>query len=514
MLAKAPEHRPQTPLAVAEQLAGFASGAKLSELARRAGTLSPSQTILAGSTTSPRSTPRRQPLLRRPVPLLVAIAAGLFGLVIGLFGGLLITIKYPDGTTAQISAPLGSDVEMKYVAEEPAPEHSAAAPPKQDDADAPLQFAVLVEGFTMLDPDSVNAAKAALAKSVDDEPVRIEGGIWFPIAADVQVPIEATHHGTRYALVTTHESGWVPWSEVQGHIRSAQSQFGRLELQFDDFLANRMRTLSGQNLNRQLAVIINKKIDSAPYIRSEIGGRTAISGNFSGADMRFLMDSITGGLVAPMMGSEELAQTRGEAIAAKNAAETRFNLKRIGLGFHFFHDDYKKLPGSANQLTGARLETKDGKVYPFSWRVAILPFIEENELFQQYRFDEPWDSEANLKLLEKMPSIYRSPLAPADQAVGNTNYQGFATEGGALGKGDGYAFSDFTDGTSNTLLIIETKDSVPWTKPQDIEGEPDFFAGGPINYVMVDGSVRSMQSLDRDQLAGLVTRNGGEPAQP
>ena len=122
--------------------------------------------------------------------------------------------------------------------------------------------------------------------------------------------------------------------------------------------------------------------------------------------------------------------------------------------------------------------------------------------------DQPWDSEQNLKLLEKMPAVYRSAHAP-DGKPGHTHYQGFASKKGAL-EGAGQRIRDFTDGTSNTLLLVESAESVPWTKPQDLTEIPAFLEGPEIHVLMTDGSVRVEKELDSLTLQKMITRNGGE----
>ena len=113
-----------------------------------------------------------------------------------------------------------------------------------------------------------------------------------------------------------------------------------------------------------------------------------------------------------------------------------------------------------------------------------------------------------------MPQIYRSPFAPAEQPSGHTNYQGFVTGASALGKDDGLPFREVRDGTSNTLLLVETKNAVPWTKPQDIEGEAEYFDDHPLIYLTCDGSVRTMDPIDKEKLAKMITRDGREVVQP
>ena len=56
-----------------------------------------------------------------------------------------------------------------------------------------------------------------------------------------------------------------------------------------------------------------------------------------------------------------------------------------------------------------------------SWRVAILPYIDQHGLYKQFHLDEPWDSEHNKPLMAKMPAVYRSPMSKLAQKD-RTNY--------------------------------------------------------------------------------------------
>ncbi len=112
-----------------------------------------------------------------------------------------------------------------------------------------------------------------------------------------------------------------------------------------------------------------------------------------------------------------------------------------------------------------------------------------------------------------MPAIYRSPFAGREQDSGASSIVGFAAENAALGIADGYSFSDFTDGTSNTVLLFECDSNVPWTKPQDYSGDfaqTRISVDHPFIYLMADGSVQSMDKLDHDKFKKMMTRNGGE----
>src|SRR5262249_15340692 len=103
-----------------------------------------------------------------------------------------------------------------------------------------------------------------------------------------------------------------------------------------------------------------------------------------------------------------------------------------------------------------------------SWRVAILPFVEEDALFRQFKLDEPWDGPNNIKLLNRMPKIYE-PIGPQPKKEGHTYLQYVTGPGTAFPTPTSVAVipNTFVDGTSNTILIVEAAEPVPWTKPAD-----------------------------------------------
>jgi WD40 repeat protein/serine/threonine protein kinase len=136
-------------------------------------------------------------------------------------------------------------------------------------------------------------------------------------------------------------------------------------------------------------------------------------------------------------------------------------LKMIGLAMHNYHDANGKLPPAVGY-------GPDGKT-PHSWRVLLLPYVEHQALYQQYDFREPWDGPNNRKLLAKMPAIYRHPLDAAD----STHASMFAITGSSTvfsGKG-GASLQEIRD-KSHTILVVEGKRAIPWTKPEDIPYEP------------------------------------------
>ena len=90
-----------------------------------------------------------------------------------------------------------------------------------------------------------------------------------------------------------------------------------------------------------------------------------------------------------------------QARAAARRVQSQNNLKQIALALHNYHSAYTHFP--AQTVLGP-----DGKTV-HSWRVAILPFLNQVDLYKQYQLSEPWDSESNLKVLSQMPPVYRDP---------------------------------------------------------------------------------------------------------
>jgi len=152
----------------------------------------------------------------------------------------------------------------------------------------------------------------------------------------------------------------------------------------------------------------------------------------------------------------EKAPAADGPITTEQLQKSAENLKNIVLAYHNYNDTNGELP--TNQLS------KDGKPL-LSWRVQILPFIEQDHVFKQFKLNEPWDSEHNKKLIDKMPELYAPVRGKADP--GMTFYQAFAGKHGWLKKGASIPVS-FPDGTSNTFVCAEAARPVIWTKPEDM----------------------------------------------
>ncbi len=190
---------------------------------------------------------------------------------------------------------------------------------------------------------------------------------------------------------------------------------------------------------------------------------------------------------------------------AARRAQCTNNLKQMVLAMHNYHSTFNTFPAAA-------IAGKDGKPL-LSWRVAILPYIEQDALYRQFHLDESWDSPNNKALIAQMPKIYTCPSDPPQP--GMTHYQvlvgpkqGNGNEPGTVFEGltKKHGLLEITDGTSNTLMIVEAKKPVVWTQPEDVPFDPKApllpllgsnHAGG-FNAAFCDGSVRFIKmSIDK-----------------
>jgi hypothetical protein len=202
-----------------------------------------------------------------------------------------------------------------------------------------------------------------------------------------------------------------------------------------------------------------------------------------------------------------LIEAVGKIRDSAGRIQSQNNLKQIALSFHNYMDTTGAFP--------TNVVDKNGKPM-LSWRVMILPYIEQDNLFKQFHLDEPWDSEHNKKLIDQMPTTY---LMPGDDAKKHlTRYQGFNGKGALFDGAVGKKITDITDGTSNTIMVVEGAKGVIWTKPDDLPFGDDKLVPlvanpkkGGFNAAICDGSVRFFKnSIKEDTLRALITISGGE----
>lgn len=213
----------------------------------------------------------------------------------------------------------------------------------------------------------------------------------------------------------------------------------------------------------------------------------------------------TGMLVGLLLPAVQAAREAARRMTASN------ELKHIGLAMHNHHSAYKSLPDRA-------IRDADGKPL-LSWRVKILPFIEQGALYREFHLDEPWDSEHNIKLLPRMPSTYVDPSVPLEP--GHTVFQVPVGEKVLFHDTGTPRFREVLDGLSNTIMVVECnrEKAVPWTKPEDVTinlSSPMTQMGNThangFHVLMSDGAVKFIaNSIDQDLFRALLTTTGREP---
>jgi prepilin-type processing-associated H-X9-DG protein len=204
------------------------------------------------------------------------------------------------------------------------------------------------------------------------------------------------------------------------------------------------------------------------------------------------------------------------AKAAAQRMQSSNNLKQIALAFHNYESTYKRLPPAVQ----VDAEGKPSR----SWRVTLLPYLEQSNLYQQYQMDQPWDSPANQVISNTSILTYKNP---ADLTAGplETSYMVITGPGTLFDNDRGTSFAEVTDGLSNTILAVEVVGTgVKWTEPKDLDIKTMIFkinAGGAnaigspfrggANVAMGDGSVKFLSDkMLEATLRAMVTRNGGE----
>jgi hypothetical protein len=147
--------------------------------------------------------------------------------------------------------------------------------------------------------------------------------------------------------------------------------------------------------------------------------------------------------------------------ASENAVALN-NLRQIGLALHNYESAHGHFPAAAT------LGKKGKKL--LSWRVAILPYIEQENVFRQFKQDEPWDSEHNKKFSDVNIKTYTDPRV--DIKPGHTTYKALVGNGAMFDWVQTTKFAQVTDGLSNTVMVMAGGEQVPWAKPDDFEYDP------------------------------------------
>lgn len=206
-------------------------------------------------------------------------------------------------------------------------------------------------------------------------------------------------------------------------------------------------------------------------------------------------------------------------------AKDRGNLKVIGNTMFAYSES------NGGHFPPAAICDANGKPL-LSWRVAILPYADEGELYKQFKLDEPWDSAHNKTLIARMPPTYLLPGTRSEKE-GLTHYRVFVAPSDAPGFHPIFAMPTgksgklqnrfrvpiIPDGSSNTILVVESAEPVIWTKPDELvydDKKPvpklGYFWNERGTVLMADTSTRSISpKLSEKTLRLAITADDGQP---
>jgi type II secretory pathway pseudopilin PulG len=146
--------------------------------------------------------------------------------------------------------------------------------------------------------------------------------------------------------------------------------------------------------------------------------------------------------------------------ARRDAIACMSNLQRIARALNAYASDHGTYPTPV--VTDAA-----GKPL-YSWRVLLLPYLDEQNLYANFKLNEAWDSPANAALLAQCPDVYISPGSGRNNSL--SNYVLITGPGTVFPKTGPLKPAQISDGLDRTLLVVETDNLVnDWSKPFDID---------------------------------------------
>jgi len=287
-------------------------------------------------------------------------------------------------------------------------------------------------------------------------------------------------------------------------------------------MADIITTTADEDAAKQISDFLSPLLDNGKVLAKEqMTAFSAIADDNSKAALRLaeqLVESVAitqAGTqvtltVAVPQGFDKLAEilkpTIEQASAQARLQEKKNNLKSMGIAFHNFHDANLRFPGAGKPAEG------------LSWRVHLLPYLDQFELYQKFKLDEPWDSENNKPLIAKMPDIFK---VDGVEEAGKTSIHVMTGPGAPFANDATPKITDFTDGTSNVILfLVAGSDKAEvWTKPGGLDFNPEDplkalgkISGETFSTILADGAYRAISTkIAADQLRRLLQSSDGEP---
>jgi hypothetical protein len=192
-------------------------------------------------------------------------------------------------------------------------------------------------------------------------------------------------------------------------------------------------------------------------------------------------------------------------------------LKAIALAMHNYHDVSNEFPVSG-KANSNRTETFDENGHPkLSWRIHLLPFLQQQTLYDQFNLSEPWDSPHNRPLAAEMPDVFRDPVDDTNSVT--TRFTRFRFADAKDSFPNGTAERSYRDGSGTLLVVIaNAQNAMTWTQPDDLVIDPqsplkqvERSENGAIFFVRTDAALRTVKStIPAKWFHALVTPDGGE----
>jgi hypothetical protein len=317
---------------------------------------------------------------------------------------------------------------------------------------------------------------------------------------------------TRKVLAELNPDFADPFGNLNGKMIANDVQWSSMGLSFKNKTGSLIVQCSDNRTSKQLAAAAEKLI---PFLQSKslLDPPVAayINENFKAEanESRLVAD------LSDLFKEDGLTLLMKEVTAQQGQKEQMKRLQLIAKGCHKFEEANKKLPATANY-------DKEGKPL-LSWRVHILPYMNQNNLYKLFRLDEPWDSEHNIKLLKMLPDCYFGMAANPNQdnlEAGKTIYLRPTGKGTLFDGSTAPTFAMMTDGTVSTMLAVVAGDdhAVEWTRPVDWKFDSEkpwqglgVKKGEKLKIVTADGAGhRIRDDIDDVQLRNLVNPQDGD----